>query len=535
MRRRLADPADAPADPPLRPDTARPLVGRSVLRLDLPSKVDGSARFGGDVRVPGMVFAAIRHAPAGGTVRAVRAPAGTAVVRGPGWFAVTGPTSWAAQQALAGVQADFSAGERPAGPWMDGALAPALTAAEARRWRARQWLVRCRCAPSTACRSWRTRASSRWWRRRAWPTAAPSCGGPTQSLTLATWAVARALEIDSTAVVIHPTLVGGGFGRKAETDAMVAAALIARDVARPVQLLYSRKRTCRRASTAPRPRRAFAGRVEGGRAVAWDARIAGTERGGQLPATEHAASGHARRRAQRRCDRGCGRQPLWHRRVPGGACASHASRAARLLAVGGAQLHGVLRGKLRRRAGAGGGRRPVLFRLRMLAERPRHARVLRARGRARRAGATPRRRGMAKGVALHESFGSIVATVIEAGVKDGAVRLGRVTSAIDCGQAINPDSVRAQVEGGAIFGLSAALHQRIDWEPGGLRPAISMLPDAALRRVAALRHGDREQGGPLGGVGEPGTPPARRRWRTRWRARPAGARGSLPLAGFYTA
>jgi isoquinoline 1-oxidoreductase beta subunit len=178
---------------------------------------------------------------------------------------------------------------------------------------------------------------------------------------------------------------------------------------------------------------------------------------------------------------------------------------------------------------------PVLFRLGMLKDRPRHAAVLRAVAERAVWGDAPAR-GMARGVALHESFGSIVGMVVEAGVRDGAVVLGRVTSAIDCGRAINPDSVRAQVEGGAIFGLAAALHEKIEWEDG--RPTATNFDAYPLLRFDESPLFDTlivESGEALGGVGEPGTPPAAPALANAL-ARATGRRArSLPLSDFYTA
>jgi CO/xanthine dehydrogenase Mo-binding subunit len=156
---------------------------------------------------------------------------------------------------------------------------------------------------------------------------------------------------------------------------------------------------------------------------------------------------------------------------------------------------------------AAAGRDPVEFRAAMLQRHPRHLRVLRAAAEAAGWG-TPPPEGRARGVALHESFGSIVAQVAEVSVVSGRPRVHRVTCAIDCGIVVNPDTVVAQMEGGIGFGLSAALGEGIEIEAGRVRQSnyhdypvlrIGEMPEVEVLLVPG--------GGTPGGVGEPGTPP----------------------------
>jgi isoquinoline 1-oxidoreductase beta subunit len=144
---------------------------------------------------------------------------------------------------------------------------------------------------------------------------------------------------------------------------------------------------------------------------------------------------------------------------------------------------------------------------------------------------------LARGIALHESFGSIVAMVVEAGVKDGQVRIGQVTSAIDCGRALAPDSVRAQLEGAATMGLSAALGEEVTFADGfaaqtnfdGYR--LLQMADAPARIVTVLVN----SGEALGGVGEPGLPPAAPALANALFAATGKRVRSLPLARAFTA
>ncbi len=122
---------------------------------------------------------------------------------------------------------------------------------------------------------------------------------------------------------------------------------------------------------------------------------------------------------------------------------------------------------------------------------------------------TPLPAGRARGIAVHESFGSFVAQVAEVSVEDGRIRVHRVVCAIDCGIAVNPATIAAQMESGIAFGLGAALRER-DHLQGRARAAVELprLPraaaagDAARSRCTSCRAREKP-----GGVGEPGTPP----------------------------
>ena len=153
------------------------------------------------------------------------------------------------------------------------------------------------------------------------------------------------------------------------------------------------------------------------------------------------------------------------------------------------------------------GQDPVAFRLSLLDHLPRHAAVLSlAAAKAGWGGALPP--GRARGVALHESFNSIVAQVIEVSLLHGKPMVHRVVCAADVGTVVNPGIVAQQMEGGILFGLGAALHSRIDIEDGVVRqtnfpaypmPRLADTPLIEIHLVPSTRS--------PGGVGEPGTPP----------------------------
>jgi isoquinoline 1-oxidoreductase beta subunit len=150
---------------------------------------------------------------------------------------------------------------------------------------------------------------------------------------------------------------------------------------------------------------------------------------------------------------------------------------------------------------------PGAFRLAMLKDAPRHAAVLRAVLAA--AGPLGQQApGVGRGVALVESFGSIVAEVAEVMVTPDGIRVPRVWAAVDCGRVFNPDTVRAQIESGINYGLSAALHGRATFAGGeavernfDTHPVL-MLAEAPAIEVTIIASTENP-----GGIGEPGTPP----------------------------
>ena len=156
---------------------------------------------------------------------------------------------------------------------------------------------------------------------------------------------------------------------------------------------------------------------------------------------------------------------------------------------------------------AAAGRDPVEFRLSLLSDRPRHAAVRKLA--AEKAGwGRPLPAGRFRGVAVHESFGTAVAQVAEVSVEDGGVRVHRVVCAVDCGVAINPDNVKAQIEGGIGFGLGAILAEELTLTDGvvdqgnydGYTPLrIDAMPTVEVHILPS--------DAPPTGVGEPGVPP----------------------------
>jgi isoquinoline 1-oxidoreductase beta subunit len=486
------DPDDAPDQPVLR--RAGALAGRPLLRLDVPAKVDGSARFGIDVRMPGLAYAAIAQGPIGAVRAPFKAPplpAGVQLVEQPGFVACVAPSWFAAQAALdalplrwslvAGmpgpalqrdVAALLSPGGRPFAPGADigktvhrdGDLAARLAAGPiVTADYALPHLAHACLEPMTATARVADGRAEVW--------------APTQSASLARRAVAAALGLDADDVVVHPTMIGGGFGRKVEGDACAQAALIARAAGRPVQLIWSRAEDFGRDMFRPAVAARLHGRAGPRGITAWDCAIAAPDVGAQF------------------------------------AARNIGSWAGRPAAGAGASFTGFIVESFVDELAASAGADPGAFRLAMLANRPRHAAVLRAvlamagppgRVPGGKAGET-----LGRGMALVESFGSIVAQVAEVAVAgDGGLRVTRIWAAVDCGRVINPDTVEAQIEGGIVYGLSAALFGRITFSGGRVeQDSFSAYPLITMADCPAIFVQLLPSAADPGGVGEPGTPP----------------------------
>lgn len=309
-------------------------------------------------------------------------------------------------------------------------------------------------------------------------------------------------------VTLHVMRSGGGFGRRAVPDADVVAEAVA--VARaigwraPVKLQWTRENDMRGGRYRPAcVHRMRAGLDASGRLVAWDEHIVtqsilkGTpfeammvKDGIDLTSVEGAANlPYAVPNLKVGLTTTDVAVPvLWWRSV-GSTHTAYATEAF---------LDEIA---------AAAGRDPVAFRLELLANHPRHAAVLQlAAGKA--GWGQPLPAGRFRGVAVHESFGTPVAQVAEVSVEDGQIRVHRVVCAVDCGVAVNPDNVRAQLEGGIGFGLGAILQEEITLTDGSVDQGNydAYLPLRIDAMPAVEVHILPSDAAPTG-VGEPGVPP----------------------------
>jgi isoquinoline 1-oxidoreductase beta subunit len=308
---------------------------------------------------------------------------------------------------------------------------------------------------------------------------------PTQAQADARETAAHIAGVPRGAATVRTTFLGGGFGRKLEQDCVADAVAIARRARAPVQLVYTRADDLQHDFYRPASCTLLRAALRGGKPIAWFQRIAGPALaldGNDVPyAIANVREEHVR------ADPG----------VPTGPWRS----------VGASQNAFVVESFVDELAAAAGAD-PLEFRLRLLASSPRHRGVLELAAEKGR-WAAPLVAGEGRGIAVYHSFGSWVAEVAEVTVSpEGAIRVERVVCAIDCGTVVHPDTVVAQVEGAVVFGLSAALKERVTIEGGRVVQAnFEDYPILTLAETPEIEVHLVSSDAPPGGVGEPAVPP----------------------------
>ena len=530
--------AQAAATPPgavtLKTPAEWRLIGNTQPRIDIPAKSDGSARFGLDVRLPGLLFASVRHCPMlGGSVgtvdaaAAMKLPGVERVVRlgvyggsTPG-VAVLGRSTWHARRGADALDIEWR--PAPAGTADSGAIERALErsvrdaaardgglafhtrgdarAALERSARKVEALYRAPYLAHAALEPMNCTARVADGKVEVW--------APTQAPTAARAIAARVAGVPEVAVTLHVTYLGGGFGRRLEVDFIGQAVRIALECGgRPVMLVWPREEDFTHDFYRP-----------AGAALL----RAGFDGNGALTALSITSAGDATvpRLIERTMPWLAGPADLPDKTVSEGlydlpyavpnqrishVTTRHAVPVGSWRSVGHSHNAFFSEGFIDELAHATGAD-PVSFRLGLLKDLPRHAVVLLLA--ADKAGwGTPPPPGRARGVALRESYGSIVAQVVEASIEGNRPRVHRVVCAIDCGVAVNPGIVAQQMESAVIFGLSAALHGRIDIEAGVVQQRnFPDQPLLGLRDAPSIETHIVPSTREPGGAGEPGTPP----------------------------
>jgi isoquinoline 1-oxidoreductase beta subunit len=320
-------------------------------------------------------------------------------------------------------------------------------------------------------------------------------------------AVARALGVDPSTVKMHIAFLGGGFGRRAQkfSEAAVDAALASKAIGKPVLVTQTREDDVTGLYYRPFVvSRVRAGVDASGTPIAWHQSVAsqGVLRNSPFdgfipkgqkwdPTTVEGINDMPYGIPNLFVDVHEGNSPvpvLWWRSVGHSQTGFTVNCAMDELAVL-------------------AGQDPVEMRRKLLADKPRHRAVLDAVAEMSNwSGGAPQGRG--RGVAMQESFGSIVAEVAEVSVEDNQVKVHKVWCAIDCGFAANPSGVIAQMESGINYGLSAALHGEITFANGRVEQSnfhdyqILRVNEAPEVEVRIINSGEQ-----MGGAGEPGTPP----------------------------
>jgi len=505
-----------PADPALKDRGQHHVIGTTPERLDSPAKVDGSAVFGTDVRVPGMLYASVAQCPVFGgkavsfdPAAALQVPGVVRVERVGDGVAVLAQSTWAAfrgRDALrvtwdegplaaldsAAIRAKFAELAQQPGQTTrkEGRGAAALTGA-ARTIEAVYevpYLAHTPMEPVNCTAHVRPGACEVW--------------VPTQSGSGAQQAAAKAAGLEPAAVTVHLTLIGGGFGARHRQDCVVQAVLLSKAAGAPVQVVWTREDDVQHDVYRPATYNLLrAGLGATGAPVAWTHRIVAPGIATQMGFLKQGEADWS-------SFDGAANLPyaipnievelITHDPgIPLGWWRSVAS----------SQNAYVTECFLDEVAGAAG-RDPYELRRELLKAKPRHRAVLELA--AQRAGwgaALPADQG--RGIAVHECFGSFVAQVAEVEVAaGGAVRVRRVVCAVDCGTVVHPDLVRSQMEGGILYGLSAAVKGAITIEQGRVvQSNFHDYPMLTIDECPTIEVHLAPSGDPVGGIGEPGLPP----------------------------
>ena len=496
------------------------ILGKPLKRLDTPEKVNGSAVFGIDVKVPDMLVAAVARPPVfGGKVKSFDAEQAKAVpgvrhvVQIDRGIAVVADGFWQATEGRAKLKIE----------WDEGQLASLETEKQGQEYAAmakKPGVVATKVGDAPAVLG---KAKQKLTAEYQLPYLAHACMEPmnatarvtsvhcdiwtgTQFQTIDRDNAVKATGLKPEQIELNTTLAGGGFGRRAVLDShfVVEAIQISQQVKKPVKVIWTREDDTRGGFYRPRVSHFLTGAIgDDGLPLAWQQRIvcqsflAGTSlESGIKDGIDDGAVEGARNLAYSVPNL----QVEWHMAPVGVPTLWWRS-------VGHSHTAFACESFLDELAHAAG-KDPYEYRRQLLTKHPRHLGVLELA--AEKAGwGKPLPEGQGRGIAVHESFGSFVAQVIEASVsKEGKVKVHRVVGACDCGPTVNPDSIKAQMEGAAVFGLSAALYGEITFKKGRVQqrnfddyPLLRMyeMPVVETYIVPSTEK--------MGGMGEPGVPP----------------------------
>jgi isoquinoline 1-oxidoreductase subunit beta len=511
-----------PKDVPLKDPRNFVLIGKPLKRLDTPDKVNGRAVYGIDAMLPGMKFATLAVCPVfGGKVAKVddsaarKIPGVQKIVVLDDLVAVVGDHMWAAKKGLDALVIDWDEGPNARvsskGIWddlraaseKDGAVAKsrgdiAKGLATGERLEAAYelpFLAHATMEPVNATVHVTPDACEIW--------------TGTQVMTRVQSEAAKAAGLPIEKVIVNNHLLGGGFGRKLEADMVVAAVRVAKQVDGPVKVVWTREEDIQHDIFRPVYRDTIAATLSDGKIVGWKYKVSGLsimarwfppgfQNGIDIDAVDSAVD------------------------MPYDIPNFHVEYVrAEPPAVPTGFWRGVgpnnnvfaiecFMDELARKAG----KDPVDFRRSMLGNQPRFLAALNLAAEKSNWG-EPLPARVGRGVCVQPSFASFIATVVEAEVDEqGDVHLRRITSAVDTGIAVNPDTIVAQLEGGLIFGLTAALYGEITIDKG--RVQQSNFNDYRMLRIDETPKIDVhliKSGEPPGGIGETGAnagPPALR-------------------------
>jgi len=504
-----------PEKPPLKDPKNFRIVGKRTRRVDTPAKTNGTAEFGIDVKLPGMVYATVQQCPViGGTVKSFDAtqakgmPGVQAVVQISDGVAVVADTWWRAKKASETVKVEWDEGA--------GATLSDASVIDGTRQAAKTGKVLEITKPQGDVAAALKTAAKVMEAEYVSPMQSHAplepmnftahvqgnkvlLIGPTQFQQGAQGAVAGALGIKPEDITLKTTYLGGGFGRRLELDFIVQAAEISKAVNKPVKLLWTREEDMMHDFYRPAGvNQLKAGLDANGMPTALHFKVASqsvTQRAFGLPKdtldpfmAEAAVAGYNIANTQHDMvihDTGV-RVGYWR-------AVSHSMNAF---------ANESFIDELAKAAGQD----PYAYRMKMLAGKPRYAHVLKLA--AEKAGwGKPVAAGRARGIALMEGYDSYLAQVAEVSLnKDGSVRVHKVTVAADVGHMVNPDTVEAQLQSSIVFGVGAVLKHQITLKNGRVQETNYntyepvRMHESPQIDIVLVKSSEKP-----GGIGEPGT------------------------------
>ncbi len=507
------------------------LIGTSPLRVDLADKVDGSARFGIDVRLPGMLYGAVKTCPTlGGKLKsfddskAKAAPGFHSTVALPDGVIVVARSYWQAKKALALVSVDYDLGALAgvdsaqvsqrlhAGFNEKGAVARevgnvdsafANVASAGRAPTGSEFLATAQaagvptleavyevpylahaCMEPMNCTVRSDEAGAEVW-----------CG--TQSPQAAQRAAAAVLGIAPDKIKVNTLYLGGGFGRRGEADYVAQAAAAAKATGKPVKLVWTREEDIQHDFYRPAAAIKFRAALDGDRKLkALECNIVTASKPSfAIPGPPFYTEGVYNLSYD-----------IPNLRVTG-VDKNIGVRFGFWRSVNESHNPFMLDGFMDEIAHQAG-QDPYQFRRSMLLH-PEAARLLAVLDAvAEKGGWGKPKPGHALGIAAFEAFGSYIGSVVDVTVKDKAITLHKVVTAIDCGVAVHPDNIRAQLEGGMVYGLAAVLRGEITLENGAVKQGnFTDYPMLTMAEMPATESYILPSTAPPGGIGEPGTGP----------------------------
>ena len=515
----------------LKPATEFRFIGKQNTRLDAHSKSTGTATFGIDAQYPGALSAVLLRCPHfGGSLKAFDASAAEGspglvqVLEVDGAVAVLADNYWHARQAANKIQLDWDNGP------LAGVSSDALRAQRHELAKTEEGKVVEELGEASAATGERfevmydvpylAHATMEPMNALAVPTEnGLEIWSGMQGVQLAVDAVARATGLEKSQIQVHNHFLGGGFGRRIQNDYVVEAARIAQLSGKPVRLIWSREDDTRHDYYRPNSSALMAATVDGDTVSSLQIKAVAPSIFGQflplmtrsllpawLPGGVHETIGDMAAGSDPAATEGLIHSPYqFPYKRSNYVMQELTAPLGYWRSVGHSQNAFFIEGFIDELAHRTG-RNPLDFRLANMDKASRHYRVLSEVAKRADWGNPPA--GQFQGLAVHESFGSVVAEVVTVSVDGGQLKVHKVVCAVDCGMVVNPEIVVAQMESGIIFGLTAALKGEITLQDGAVQQSnfhdygMLRMPETPEIEVHLLASTN-----PPSGVGEPGTPP----------------------------